>query len=120
MNRFCGSGYATATFGELESALVFPTATEHDNGLLFLHLPSHQMRLAQRTDFALLVKNMGSDPAHHSIYAKRYLDLCREIGMNCAAYYKAWTNMKESSKGTTTFGQTHYAETFNWHDKLAG
>merc|ERR1712228_674967 len=61
LNRFCGDSYATATWGELESSLVFPTGTDHERGLLFLHLLSHQMKLAQGTDFVFMVRNLQLD-----------------------------------------------------------
>jgi len=51
--------------------------------------------------------------AHHAIFAKKYLDLCAELGVDCIGYYSSWLNIKETSRGTELAG-LQYRATFEW------
>jgi len=52
--------------------------------------------------------------AHHGVFAKKYMDLCKELQMHCVAYYPAWHGIKQASRGKTTRDGLEFDETFQW------
>jgi hypothetical protein len=129
VERFCGATrFPQVTFGELQQSQVWTETTEQDRGLAYLWYPSQQMQLYQPANVKLWIFNKAGGAtgdkswaaiAHHSIFAKKYLDLCTELKIDCIGYYSAWLHIKETSRGTDLEG-LQYKETFGWRASSEG